>query len=284
MELGTGPKPVARKKDLGDSLKSKTKRGQHLSCRRKKQKKLSKSSKISRRRARARARGVHNSSSKRKSSSKESASIVEEITSSGTTRSGRKYGKNSPPRETSYLAPFAIQTGNQDGDFCLIAEMTMEGDGAGESHQCNKCKDKQKRRQKKRYPRSPELEAQLWQAQGSELLYVVSAGPRLAHQNQLAWEACMVDDDALSDSTKGGMAVEVVESVWSMDSSSKTPRRTLELVGWIGKRLVRMLIDSGAIGNYISAQECIVRKIKIEKKKNGKELTMDDGSKVKTLG
>ena len=94
----------------------------------------------------------------------------------------------------------------------------------------------------------------------------------------------MVDDDALSDNTKGGMAIEVVESVWSMDSSSKTLRTTLELVGWIGKRLVRMLIDSGATGNYVSAQECIVRKIKIEKEKNGKELTMDDGSKVKTLG
>ena len=102
--------------------------------------------------------------------------------------------------------------------------MTLEGDGAGESHQCNKCKEKRKCRQKKRYPRSPEPEVQPWQAQGSELLYVVSVGPRPANQNQLAWEACMVDDDALSDSTEGGMAVEVVESVWSMDSSSKTPK------------------------------------------------------------
>ena len=121
--------------------------------------------------------------------------------------------------------PLPIQTGDQDDDFCFVAEMTLEGDGAGESHQCNKCKEKRKRRQKKRYPRSPEPEVQPWQAQGSELLYVVSAGPGPANQNQLAWEACMVDDDALSDSTEGGMAVEVVESVWSMDSSSKTPRR-----------------------------------------------------------
>ena len=84
----------------------------------------------------------------------------------------------------------------------------------------------------------------------------------------------MVDDDALSDSTEGGMAEEVVESVWDMDSSSKTPRRTLELAGRIGKRPVCMLIDSGATGNYVSAQECTARKIKIEKEKNGKELTM----------
>ena len=75
--------------------------------------------------------------------------------------------------------PLPIQTGDQDDDFCFVAEETIEGDGAGESHQCNKCKEKRKRRQKKRYPRSPELEVQPWQAQGSELLYVVSAGPGL---------------------------------------------------------------------------------------------------------
>ena len=42
-----------------------------------------------------------------------------------------------------------------------------------------------------------------------------------------------------------------------------------------------MLIDSGATGNYVSAQECTARKI--EKEENGKELTMADGSKVKTI-
>ena len=87
----------------------------------------------------------------------------------------------------------------------------------------------------------------------------------------------MVDDDTLFDSIEGGMAMEVIESVWSMNSSSKTLRRTLELVGRIGKRPVCMLIDSGMTGNYVSAQECVARKIKIEKEKNGKELTMADG-------
>ena len=56
------------------------------------------------------------------------------------------------------------------------------------------------------------------------------------------------------------------------------------MAGQIGKKLVCMLIDSGAAGNYVLAQECAVRKIKIEKEKNGKELTMADSSKVKTLG
>ena len=94
----------------------------------------------------------------------------------------------------------------------------------------------------------------------------------------------MVDDDALPNSTEGGMAVEVVKSMWSMDSSSKTSRTTLDLAGRIGKRPMHMLIDSGTIGSYVSAQECTVRKIKIEIDKNGKKLTMADGSKVRTLG
>ena len=79
------------------------------------------------------------------------------------------------------------------------------------------------------------------------------------------------------------MAVEVVESVWSMDSSSKNPRRTLELAGGIEKRPIRILIDSGATENYVSAQECAMKKLKTKKEKNGKELTMVDGSKVRTL-
>ena len=93
----------------------------------------------------------------------------------------------------------------------------------------------------------------------------------------------MVDDATLSDSTEGGMTEEVVESVWSMDSTNRTLRRTLELASRIGKRSVHILINSSAIGNYISAQECVARRIKIEKEHGGKELTMADGSSVKTL-
>ena len=75
----------------------------------------------------------------------------------------------------------------------------------------------------------------------------------------------MVDDATLSDNTEGGMTEEVAESVWSMDSTSRTLRRTLELAVRIGKRPVHMLIDFGATGNYILAQECAARRIKIEK-------------------
>ena len=80
----------------------------------------------------------------------------------------------------------------------------------------------------------------------------------------------MVDDAALSDSIEGGMTEEVFESVWSMNSTIRRPRRTLELAGRIGKRPVRILIDSGTIGINISAQECTTRRIKIEREQRGK--------------
>ena len=112
MELGTGPKPVVIKKDPEGSRKSKTKKGQHLQCREMKQKKLSKSSKISQRN-RARARVVSsNNSKRRKSSSEDNVSIVEDIISS-TARTARdckewkKCDRNSALQETSYLGPFA---------------------------------------------------------------------------------------------------------------------------------------------------------------------------------
>ena len=69
-----------------------------------------------------------------------------------------------------------------------------------------------------------------------------------------------------------------------MDSTSRTPRRTLELASRIGKRPVCMFTDSGATSNYISAQECIARKTKIEREQGGKALKMADGCSVKTLG
>ena len=45
----------------------------------------------------------------------------------------------------------------------------------------------------------------------------------------------MVDDDALSDSTKGGMAVEVVESVWDIDSSVKLQGGLLNWLDELGR-------------------------------------------------
>ena len=80
--------------------------------------------------------------------------------------------------------------GCQDEALYFVAKDATKGDGARISHQSidvlGKCREKRKRKKNKMYPLSHEPEAQPWQAQGSELLYVVSAGPGPANQNQLA--------------------------------------------------------------------------------------------------
>ena len=77
-----------------------------------------------------------------------------------------------------------IRTGCRDEDLCFVND-AIEGDGAGVLYQSTRqkegCREKRKRKKKKRYPVSPKPKVQLWQAQGYELLYVVSAGSRLAN-------------------------------------------------------------------------------------------------------
>ena len=66
------------------------------------------------------------------------------------------------------------------------------------------------------------------------------------------------------DSVLGGTTVEVGESMASVDSSSRTPkRRILELAMRIGHRPMRVLVDCGSTGNYINAQECATQRTKI---------------------
>ena len=55
-----------------------------------------------------------------------------------------------------------------------------------------------------------------------------------------------------------------VESTWGLDSTSRTQRKTLELVGRIGKKPLKVAIDSGSLDNYISAQECAARGLHID--------------------
>ena len=83
----------------------------------------------------------------------------------------------------------------------------------------------------------------------------------------------------------GGTTVEAGEFTASVDSSSKTPRRrTLELAARIGRQPLRVLVDSGLTGNYIDAQECTAREIKIEAEDKPEELKMADGTVVQIEG
>ena len=114
---------------------------------------------------------------------------------------------------------------------------------------------------------------------------VVSAGPG---PSCLSWLAQGSTDEWEVVSPNGvprGTTVEVGESIVGVDSSSRTPkRRTLELVARIGSRPMRLLVDSGSTGNYIDAQECIARGIKVEAEDHVEELKMADGTMVKIKG
>ena len=47
---------------------------------------------------------------------------------------------------------------------------------------------------------------------------------------------------------------------------------------------MRILVDSGSTRNYIDAQECMVRKLRIQNEEVAEELRLADGSTVKTEG
>ena len=64
----------------------------------------------------------------------------------------------------------------------------------------------------------------------------------------------------------------------------RTPRKTLELAGRVGKQRWAILIDSGSTGNFVSAQVCTACRLKVEKDPGPEELTLADGSKGRTEG
>ena len=78
----------------------------------------------------------------------------------------------------------------------------------------------------------------------------------------------------------------VRDVVLDLESSSRTHqwRRTLELATRIGSRPLKILVDSGSIGNYINAQEFTDRGLSIQDEKTAEELRMADGSIVQTEG
>ena len=114
---------------------------------------------------------------------------------------------------------------------------------------------------------------------------VVSAGPGPSSTSGMAWGSTDGQEVESPDSVLGGTTVEVGKSMADVDSSSRTPkRRTLELAARIGRRPMRVLVDSGSTGNYIDARGCTARRIKIETEDGSEELKMADGTVVKTEG
>ena len=75
-----------------------------------------------------------------------------------------------------------------------------------------------------------------------------------------------------------------MESAWGLDSTSRTQRKALELADRIGKKSLKVLIDLGSTSNYISAQECAARGLRIDLGRacEREELRMANGSMVQT--
>ena len=69
-----------------------------------------------------------------------------------------------------------------------------------------------------------------------------------------------------------------------VSSVDRTHRGTLKLIGRIGKKTWRFLIDLGLTGNYVSAQVCTVHGLMVREDPEPDQLTMADGSKTKTTG
>ena len=114
---------------------------------------------------------------------------------------------------------------------------------------------------------------------------VVNAGLGTSSTSGLVWGSTDGQEVVSPDSVPRGTTVEVGESPAGVNSSSRTPKRkTLELAARIGRRPMRVLVDSGSTSNYTDARECTARRIKIEAEDQAEELKMADGTVVKTEG
>ena len=92
---------------------------------------------------------------------------------------------------------------------------------------------------------------------------------------------------ALADSVEGTITRPIgsVEATTAKVGSTKTiSSQTIELSDWIHKRSIRVLLDSGSIGNYISNQEAHSLDLIVQKEEGSKQLSLADGSKVQAKG
>ena len=115
---------------------------------------------------------------------------------------------------------------------------------------------------------------------------MVGTGPGSVNQSQATRRTIDEDVTGSSNHVSEEATIGGVESAWGLDSTSRTQRKTLELASRIGKKPLKVLIDSGSTGNYISAQECAARGLRIDSGRacEREELRMANGSVVQTAG
>ena len=92
---------------------------------------------------------------------------------------------------------------------------------------------------------------------------------------------------SLGDLTKGTITkpIGLVEATPVEVSSTKgIPSQTIELSGMIHKRPIRVLLDSGSTGNYISDHVAQSFNSIIQSEEGNEQLTLADGSKEQAQG
>ena len=69
-----------------------------------------------------------------------------------------------------------------------------------------------------------------------------------------------------------------------VSSTERIPSQTIELSGMIHRRPIRVLLDSGSTGNYISDQVARSFNLIVQAEEGTEQLTLADGSKVQAQG
>jgi len=140
---------------------------------------------------------------------------------------------------------------------------------------------------KKRDSSLPKPVDQQWQVLVSTSP-VAGMGPGLTERKQVArWEDSTIEASPSNRSTRGAtiQGLQAGVSVFGVSLNGRTHHQgTLELIGRIGRKTWRFLLDSGSTGNYISAQVCTAHRVRIEEDPYLDQLTMADGSKTTTQG
>ena len=65
-----------------------------------------------------------------------------------------------------------------------------------------------------------------------------------------------------------------------ISSTVRIPSQTIELSGWICNRPIRVFLDSGSTGNYISDREAHLFNLMIQSEEGSEQLTLVDVSEV----
>ena len=72
--------------------------------------------------------------------------------------------------------------------------------------------------------------------------------------------------------------------IWEISSTERISSQTIELSSRIHRRVVKVLLDRGSTGNYISDQVAHSFDLIVQAREGGERLTLADGSKVQTQG